>query len=316
MEGFDIILHNILLLAAAMAVGFTAVKTGYVSVEVKNALSKIIVRITLPLLILNALTGIELTAGRLKNAGLVLLIALVSIGVLYCIGIFTSRLFRLPKATAVIHRCMMGFGNVAFLGYPLIRALFGDEGFFYAAVYQFVNDVFVWTFVVCQLNALGKNEKITVRETVKNIINPCTVSFFISFVMMLFGVKFTGFAHEITNGIGGMTTYLSMLFIGGTLAEVKLSEIKRIGSIFLIILIKMLIMPTILIIVTKYLPLSEAARGAAILQVAVPSQTIISVLTLEYGGDTVYTSEGILITTLAGLATMPIVYWLMSSVLI
>ena len=44
-EGFDIILHNILLLAAAMAVGFTAVKTGYVSVEVKNALSKIIVRI-------------------------------------------------------------------------------------------------------------------------------------------------------------------------------------------------------------------------------------------------------------------------------
>lgn len=315
MEGFDIIIHNIVLLATAMAVGFTAVKTGYVSVEAKNSLSKIIVRITLPLLILNALTGIELTAGRLKNAGLVLLIALLSISVLYTIGILTSKLFGLPKATAVIHRCMMSFGNVAFLGFPLIRALFGDEGLFYAAVYQFVNDVFVWTFVVCKLNSLGKNEKITVRETVKNVINPCTVSFFISFLMMLFGLKFTGIANEITNGIGGMTTYLSMLFIGGTLAEVKLGELKRVGSFFAIILIKMLIIPTVLIALTKHLPIGEAARGAVILQVAVPSQTIISVLTLEYGGDTVYTSEGILITTLAGLATMPIVYWLMSSVL-
>ena len=76
----------------------------------------------------------------------------------------------------------------------------------------------------------------------------------------------------------------------------------------------MIIMPALLIFVTRGMGMDTAARGAAILQVAVPSQTIISVLTLEYGGDTVYTSEGILITTLAGLATMPLVYYLMCAV--
>ena len=41
MEGFDTIIHNIMLLAAVMAVGFTAVKTRYIGVEAKNALSKV-----------------------------------------------------------------------------------------------------------------------------------------------------------------------------------------------------------------------------------------------------------------------------------
>lgn len=316
MEGFDVIVHNIMLLAALMAIGFVAVKTGYISRDVKNSISRVIVRITLPVLILNALTGLDLTAERLQNAGIVLLIALSSIFLLYLAGAAVSKIFRMPVETAVIHRYMTAFGNVAFLGFPVIRALFGDEGLFYAAVYQFINDAFVWTVLVCRLNAIGKNEKITGRQMVKNVVNPCTIAFAVSFVMMIFGWKFTGFAYEITNGLGSMTTYLSMLFIGGTLAEIDFSHLKRISSVFFIVLIKMLIMPTILIIVTKLLPLSEAARGAAILEVAVPSQTIVSVLTLEYGGDTIYTSEVILITTLAGLVTMPIVYYLMTNVFI
>lgn len=314
MEGFDTIVHNIMLLAAVMAVGFVSVKTGYIGVETKNALSKVIVRITMPVLILNALTGIELTPERLKNAGIVVIIALAAIILLYGIGIISSKLFKLPEATAVIHRCMMSFGNVAFLGYPLIRALFGDEGFFYAAVFEVVNDAFVWTFVVCRLNMLGKKEKMSAKRIFINIINPCTVAFLISFIMMIFGWKFTGFAKELTDGIGGMTTWLSMLFIGGTLAQVDVSKVRNIGSIFAIILVKMMIMPALIILVTRGMGLDTAARGAAILQVAVPSQTIISVLTLEYGGDTVYTSEGILITTLAGLATMPLVYYLMCAI--
>ncbi len=314
MEGFDTIVHNIMLLAAVMAVGFAAVKTGYIGVEVKNAISKVIVRIALPVLILNALTGIELTAERLRNAGIVVIIALAAIILLYGIGIISSKLFKMPETTAVRHRCMMSFGNVAFLGYPLIRALFGDEGFFYAAVFEVVNDAFVWTFVVCRLNMLGKRDKMTPKIILKNVTNPCTVAFVISFIMMLFGWRFTGFAKELTDGVGGMTTWLSMLFIGGTLAEVRASKTSNISSIFVIVLIKMIIMPVLIILATRGMGIDSAARGAAILQVAVPSQTIISVLTLEYGGDTVYTSVGILITTLAGLVTMPLVYYLMCAI--
>ena len=285
MKGFEVILENITLLSAMMAVGFICVKSGYISGEVKNALSKIIVRVTLPLLIVNALTNIELTPARAKNAALVAVLALAVVAVMYAVGALTARLWRLELPAAVIHRCMMAFGNVAFLGYPLIRAIFGDEGFFYAAVYEFVNDIFVWTFVVCKLNSIGADGKIPLKTQIKNAVNPCTIAFFVSFALMLLKIRPTGLALDLTEGIGSMTTPLSMIFIGGTLAEVRLGGLRRLGSFSAVVLIKMLAAPMLLALLTRALPLSEAARGAFILQVGMPSQTILSVLTLEYGGD-------------------------------
>ena len=297
-----------------MAVGFICVKSGYISGEVKNALSKIIVRVTLPLLIVNALTNIELTPARAKNAALVAVLALAVVAVMYAVGALTARLWRLELPAAVIHRCMMAFGNVAFLGYPLIRAIFGDEGFFYAAVYEFVNDIFVWTFVVCKLNSIGADGKIPLKTQIKNAVNPCTIAFFVSFALMLLKIRPTGLALGLTEGIGSMTTPLSMIFIGGTLAEVRLGGLQRLGSFSAVVLIKMLAAPMLLALLTRALPLSEVARGAFILQVGMPSQTILSVLTLEYGGDSIYTSEGILITTLAALITLPAVYYVLCTI--
>lgn len=314
MKGFEVILENITLLSAMMAVGFICVKSGYISGEVKNALSKIIVRVTLPLLIVNALTNIELTPARAKNAALVAVLALAVVAVMYAVGALTARLWRLELPAAVIHRCMMAFGNVAFLGYPLIRAIFGDEGFFYAAVYEFVNDIFVWTFVVCKLNSIGADGKIPLKTQIKNAVNPCTIAFFVSFALMLLKIRPTGLALDLTEGIGSMTTPLSMIFIGGTLAEVRLGGLRRLGSFSAVVLIKMLAAPVLLALLTRALPLSEVARGAFILQVGMPSQTILSVLTLEYGGDSVYTSEGILITTLAALITLPAVYYVLCTI--
>lgn len=314
MKGFEVILENITLLSAMMAVGFICVKSGYISGEVKNALSKIIVRVTLPLLIVNALTNIELTPARAKNAALVAVLALAVVAVMYAVGALTARLWRLELPAAVIHRCMMAFGNVAFLGYPLIRAIFGDEGFFYAAVYEFVNDIFVWTFVVCKLNSIGADGKIPLKTQIKNAVNPCTIAFFVSFALMLLKIRPTGLALDLTEGIGSMTTPLSMIFIGGTLAEVRLGGLRRLWSFSAVVLIKMLAAPVLLALLTRALPLSEAARGAFLLQVGMPSQTILSVLTLEYGGDSVYTSEGILITTLAALITLPAVYYVLCTI--
>lgn len=314
MQGFEVIVSNIVLLSVMMAIGFVCVKTGYIGSEVKNALSKIIVRVTMPLLTINALTNIELTPERMQNAALVALSALAVIALLYAVGKISERVWRLPEASAVIYRCMMAFGNVAFLGYPLIRAVFGDEGFFYAAVYEFVNDIFVWTFVVCKLNSLGKGEKIPFKAQLKNAVNPCAVAFFISFVLMIFRIRPSGLVYEITNGIGSVTTPLAMLFIGGTLAEVKLKPGRELGSFSGIVLVKMLAVPVLAAFLTRLLPLSAAARGALVLQAGMPSQTILSVLTVEYGGDSVYTSEGILITTIAALVTLPLVYFVLCGV--
>ena len=196
LEGFSIILNSVVLLSLMMAVGFTAVKTGYISADIKNMLSKIIVKITLPLLIISSLTEVELSAARIKNSFFVIIFAALIISVLYILGFLASKALKLPPQTALIHRCMTAFGNIVFLGYPLIQALYGADGLFYAALYAFVNDIFVWTFVVWKLNCLngGATDK---KQSLKNCLNPPTAAFGISFLMLIFGIHLTGPAKDV-----------------------------------------------------------------------------------------------------------------------
>lgn len=311
MEGFSTILHNIILLALMIGVGYAAVKTKYISIDVKNALSKVIVRITMPMLVITSLTKVELDAARIKNSLILIVTAFLAILVLYILGGITARAFKLKRDTAVVHQCMSAFGNVVFLGYPLIEALFGAEGIFYAALFGFANDLLVWTVGVYRLASL-KNEQASTLENLKNLLNPATIAFGAAIVMMIFGWKFTGVVEEVLTKMGSATTALSMIFIGGTLATVDLKHIYKRVQIFLLAVVKMLIAPILLVFVVRFLPVDDMVKAIIILQLAMPTQTMIAIITTEYDGDVSYAAEGIFITTILSLGFLPLVYYIMN----
>lgn len=310
MEGFSTIVNSILTLGLAMLVGFLCVKTGYITEEQKNALSKIIVKVTLPVLVVTSLTKLELDHEKILNAVYVLILALIVIGIMYAAGFITSKLFRMNKKRAVIHACMSCFGNVVFMAYPLIQALYGEEGLFYAAIFALANDLYLWTWGVYKL-ASSQSGETSLKKNLKNLINPATIGFVISFFMMLTGLKFTGVINDVLTGIGGTTTYLSMLFIGGTLAMVDFRHIYRRVSLFVLAAVKMIILPICLIMFLKLINISDIVKYVVILQTAIPSSTVLTILATEYKNDVVYSAEGVFITTIASLLTVPLVYYLM-----
>ena len=315
MQGFDIICENIIVLGLAMLVGFAAVKTGYISEEVKNAMSKIVVKITLPILVMMSLTSLEMDSEKIRNSIFVFVVSIITVGILYGIGMLFSWLFKMDRPRSVIYECMTAFGNVVFLGYPLLEALYGPEGLLYAAIYGFANDCFVWTIGVYKLAAI-KNKGAGIKDNLKNLINPATVAFAVSLIMMSLGLKFTGIPERVLSGIGGLTTYLSMLFIGGTLALVDFKHIYKHLSLLLIPAVKMLIVPVLLALILAVVPGDNIAKCVIVIQAAMPCQTILTVLTTEYDGDTVFAAEGVFVTTIASLATIPLVYWIMSGIIV
>ncbi|MCC8161319.1 MAG: AEC family transporter [Oscillospiraceae bacterium] len=311
MQGFETITNSIMTLALAMLVGFVCVKTKYITEEQKNALSKVIVRVTLPLLVITSLTNQVFDHETLMNSIKVLIISLVVIGFLYIIGVLMSRPGNMEKSKAVMHTCMTCFGNVVFMAYPLIQALYGAEGLLYAAIFGLANDMYLWTVGVYRMASI-KNGKSSFLGNLKNLLTPGTVSFIAAFIMMAFGFKFTGIIGEVMTGIGSTTTYLSMFFIGGTLAAVDFRHIYKRVRLFALTAVKMIVVPILLIFVLGMFDLSETVRAAIILQAAMPASTILAVLGMEYDGDVVYCAEGVFITHLAGLVTLPLVYYLMS----
>lgn len=311
MQGFETIISSIIKLGIAMLIGFVCVKTKYISEDAKNGLSKIIVRVTLPILVVTSLTTLDFDHEKLINSIHVLLISIVVVALLYGAGCVMGRLGRMDSRQRVMHRCMTAFGNVVFMAFPLIQALYGAEGLLYAAIYELANDMFLWTVGVYSMN-LANKEKGSLTCNLKKLLNPGTIAFVTAFVMMAFGLKFSGLMGEVLSGIGGTTTYLSMLFIGGTLASVDFKHIYRRVWLFVLTAVKMVIVPVLLIFILKFFDIGDMVKAVIVLQAAMPASTVLVVLGMEYDGDVLYCAEGVFITHLAGLLTLPAVYYLMS----
>lgn len=303
-----VIIEQIIKLFIVIAIGFGGVKLRYLSVEFKEVISKIIQKITLPLLIVTSMMSKELSFDVLANTGIAALSAVVVIAVLYCTGLISARLFRLKDPTKTVHSLVGATGNVVFLGYPVISAVYGADGLYYAMIYGIVNDLFLWSIGVYLVNkSTGKS---TSKEALKKLLNPNTISCIVGILFMFLGVKFPKVLFDTLSGVGHLTTNLSMIFIGMVLSTVNIKKIYKRVSMFVIIILKMVITPMVAAFVLSKFGINPVVCGAIVLQIAMPAQTVISIITNEANSDVSYSAEYIFLSTVISIGTLPLAYFL------
>ncbi len=292
-------------------IGYICEKTGYVD-NICERTSKLIKNITLPLLVLTSVTGQKIDESVIGEAAVIVLLALLAMAFLAMVGIVTARLFKLSDKERPVHICLGTFGNVVFLCYPLVQAVFGDMGIFYAVFYAIANDALLWTLGVASVSG-EKGVK-----SLKHLVNPCTVIFVVSLSMLFLGLRLPPIFHETFSAVGSATTPLSMMFIGATLAGISLSGALKKPQIYILSVMKMGVAPVLMLFVLKALSpvfsLGEAARGALIFQTAMPCQTIFAVIASEYKLDTAYAAEIIFVTTVFSAISLPLTYLLMGMI--
>ena len=304
---FTAVSYQIVILALTISVGFIAVKTGYIDAKVKDALSKIIVKIVLPCLIISSISSKELDKGLMADIFKVFLMSFFCLFVLFGLGAVTAKALKIPKDTAKVHKLLTCLGNVTFVGYPVISAMYGETGFFYAIIYWLINDLFLWTF---GLIILQKEKPKSAGEVLKNLINPNTIAFTAAILMLVFGIKMPKLLGDTVNSIGGLTISLSMIFIGMALAEVDAKIAVKKWWIFAIAPIKMVIMPILFIYIFKAFGIREILLGAVVLEAAMPAQTVLSILANENDADFEYAACGMFVTTILSLATLPFICYM------
>ncbi len=308
----SVIVDPIVKLFIAIAIGFVSVKTGYLTADMRTVLSKIIIKITLPLMIITSLLSKELSSDTAVNAAVAAVSAVVVMTVLYFLGLGTANLFRLKEPTKTLHAVLSGSGNVGFLGYPVALAVFGTEGLFYAVIYGMVNDAIFWTAGVYLINRSGGS--LVGKQALKKLINPNTVAFLIGIPLLFLGVKLPPLLNDTFTGIGSVTTYMSMLFIGMTLATIDIKSLYKRVSMIAPALIKMVITPVIAVMLFVQFGLNPVTIGAVVLEIAMPAQTVASIVAMEAASDEKYAAEYIFFSTLLSLITLPLIYYIMGRI--
>jgi predicted permease len=315
-------LNQILILAILVGIGVIATKLKVITESVKDGMSKLIFQITLPLLIITSMARIELTSEIILNSGLVFLYAFLAFAVMTLTGTFFARILKLEgkqRAVFIIHHI---FGNIVFLGFPLMDALFpGGEGLLYAAMYQLASNTVMWTFGIwIFIRGSGASSK----NLVKNLINPNIIALLIGMIIMYLKIEIPEMIFFPLNGLGKTTIYLSMLYIGAMLSYMSIGRALKKFHIYLITFNKLLLVPAVLAILIY--GLSEwitpgfglVARKVLILEASMPCMAIIVVLAKQFNSDDALAAENVFFSTIVSLFTLPLVYsgllWLESHI--
>lgn len=320
LDAFYKITYQIIILGLLGLTGFISGRTGYLPENSGKILSRIVVSLTAPILIFTTLINRPFSSKIISDGLKIYVLAIVFMTLSFCLTKIITIKLRLNDSTRNIFVMYSMFGNVMFLAFPLIRVLYGEEGIAYALFFNLANDTLLWTLGIFLVNRHNtKNWK----NNLKHLINGNTIAFTAGIILAAVGLqnyisqhaymaKVYNLLYTTFHPLGESTIYLSMLFVGLILSEVRIekySDIAKRYPIFILSFIKLILIPILAIFILTLFGrfIDQFSREIIVLQLAMPCGTIVAALALQYGSDYKFATESVSFSTILSIITLPFV---------
>lgn len=271
--------------------------------ETHDQLSALVVKIVLPVFIFYV-TATSATPEALGKAP-----ALIWMGIVVAfINFGLATLFFKPAAVAPEQQRAFRFGailpNTAFIGYPICLALLGPLGLFYAVVHDFGSALMVWTFGIWDLSG-GR-----AANWRSLLLNPLIWSVIAGVIWAALGLPIPEWAGAPLDTLGNATVPLALLVAGAQMGRSSVQVNSSLRQLTGIGALRLLIAPLVVALVVVLLGWRDQVGQVIILLNAMPVGLTLSIMARTYGADARFGALATLWTTIAALATLPAVAWL------
>ena len=289
-------------LFALVVVGYIGGKLGYLGGDFDRQLSRLVINITCPALILSsAMTG-ELPDRRYILP--LLIISLLTYAVLTGVAFLLPRYLTGTKDDEGVLGFALMFGNVGFMGYPVVASIFGHEAVFYAAVLNVVNTFAVFTIGTVLIT--GRGEVGGERFQKKVLYSTPMLAAYLTMAIVALQIdNIPGFVSQPLTMLGNITVPAALLIIGSSMSHLSLRTMLGNRVVYATTLFRLALLPIGLHFLMKMLGFSSLVVNINTLVIAMPVATYGTILCLKYGKDTTMITEVTFITTLLSMISIP-----------
>ena len=270
-----------------VAVGFLMKKIHIIGPQGQKNINDLVIYLILPCNILHAFTQ-SAADGDFTNY---LEILLISIGIqVFCV-IYGKLMFRGEAEGR--YKCLQ-YGticsNAGFLGNPIAEGIYGMEGLVLASVYLIPQRIMMWSSGLAVFS--GSSDKI---KTLKKVVtHPCILACVLGMIMMVTGAQLPPGLDGAVTSVGNCNTAMSMMVIGMILADIDLKYTVH----------RLVIIPAVVYLVCRMLPLSKTVLGLCVLLAAMPAGATTSILAEKYQVDSPFATKMVIFSTLLSLPTI------------
>ena len=234
-------------------------------------------------------------------------IAVVTYIVTPFIGILINKLLRVPTNQTSLYVFMTVFSNIGFIGYPIMKAIFGNDSVFHTSLFGMVFNIMLFTLGVY---LIGIGQQGNNKLNLKNLITPGVICSFLALILYLLHLRAPQIVTDFTSMVGDMTTPLAMIIIGVTLGAMNIREVFNELRVYIYTIIKQLILPVIAYPIIVFLIKDNYLGGLTLVMLSMPVGSSAVLFTNKYGGDSELAAKTIFMTTLISVFTIPLIVYM------
>jgi len=280
----------VIVLFIIMLIGVLLGKMKVINSESRSTISFLIINVSMPMLIVSS-SNLEFNE-QTKNESMWLIIMSVA-------AFFFSILLAQLIFKKAVPRCATVFSNAGYMGLPVLNSILGPKGLFLGAIFQMVFHLFTWTYGI---SLFTKSNKF--KDSLKKMINPSLIAVAIAIVLMFTGWKMPDTIQTVLKMMGELTTPLSMLLIGATLAQVSLKEVIKLKQIYVVTALRLLIIPAFVLLFLLFPSIPKISVYVVFVINAMPSAAITGILAMKYNNDEKLASSIVAFSTLISIITL------------
>ncbi len=290
-------------LFALVVVGYIAGKLGYLGGDFDRQLSRLVINITCPALILSS----SMT-GTLPDRHLILpllLISAITYIILAGVAFLLPRYLTKNKDDEGPVGFALMFGNVGFMGYPVVASIFGHEAVFYAAVLNVVNTFAVFTIGTILIT--GKSEMEGKRFQKKVLYSTPMLAAYLTMAIVALEIdNIPEVVCQPLTMLGNITVPAALLIIGSSMSSLPLRSLLGNPIVYTTTLFRLAILPIGIHFLMNAAGFSPMVVNINTLVIAMPVATYGTILCLKYEKDTTMMTEVTFITTLLSMISIPL----------
>lgn len=260
-----------------------------------QVLNKIVVNIALPCLIF-----INLSKATINPDVMVLPVTAIFLVFMTAVMAYIYSRFRnYSKSTTWTIILASSMMNTAFIGYPVIMGVLGNEGFISSIFYDMAMALMFVLYAMILVGVFGGNKRKVIRDGLT----------FMPLWAVLFALIFNFFNIELGYVLETSLGYLSqatipliMLSVGLTL---DLNSVKsNISDTAFILFTRLLFAPILILIIYKALDIQSLIYNVAVLDSAMPIAMNCLVLSINYDLDNELMASAIFLSTILCVVTL------------
>ena len=297
LQQLQVVGGGVLTLFLLMAVGFVFGRLGLLSDSTLSQMSRVLLNVVIPATMI-ATFEVERTAAVDRQL-LASFAALAGTYALYMLG--SCLLFRgQTEAHRGILRFASIYGNVGFMGLPLIQSALGDSAAMTAAVSLVVFNVVTFTHGIALIGGKGS------MSVKKIVLNPGTLGFLAAIALYLTGWRLPGPVSAAVGHLGSLNTPLPMLIIGGQMAHTDLRLVFGEKKLYAASAVKLVGLPIVTALVLLPFRLDGVIYTALVILSGCPTAGVTSLFSQDLGRDASLAARQITLSTLLCLVTLPL----------